>query len=115
MSLIDEMMDTCVFMEKKRTPDGEGGYITEWKESEAEFKAAIILDTSMQARIGESQGVTSVYTVTTHKENALDFHEVIKRLSDGLILRVTSDDKKSPTAATLNMSQVTAEKWSLTS
>lgn len=116
MSLLDEMMEPCVFVDKKRTPDGEGGYITEWEDG-AEFLAAIIRDSTMQARIAEQDGVTSVYTVTTHSGTHLDYHDVIKRKSDGKIFRITSDggDKKSPTGSTLDIVQVTAEKWSLTS
>ena len=49
MSLLDYYLNnTCALMEKKRTPDGEGGWATEWAQG-AEFDAAIILDTSMQS------------------------------------------------------------------
>lgn len=113
MNLLDEMMENCVFVDKKRTPDGEGGYITEWVDG-APFKAAIILDTSMQARIGETQGVSSVYTITTHKNVKLDFHDVFRKVADGKVFRVTSDDKQSPDVSELDIVQVTAEKWSLT-
>ena len=43
-------------------------------------------------------------------------HDVFKRLSDGAIFRVTSNgsDKQAPTVGTLDMCQVTAEKWELT-
>ena len=71
MSLLDYYLNnTCVLMEKKRTPDGEGGWATEWAQG-AEFDAAIILDTSMQSRIAEKEGVTSVYTITTRRANPL--------------------------------------------
>jgi len=115
MNLLDSMMETCVFVDKRRTPDGEGGYITEWEDG-AEFQAAIILDSTMQARVAEKDGVTSVYTVTTHSGTNLDYHDVIKRKSDGKIFRITSDagDKKSPNVSSLDIVQVTAEKWSLT-
>ena len=115
MSLIDEMMEPFVIVDKRRMPDGEGGFTTEWVEG-AEFQAAVVLDSSMQAQIAESQGVTSVFTVSTRKSVALDFHDVIKRKSDGKIFRVTSDagDRKTPKSAGIDMAQVTAEKWSLT-
>lgn len=116
MSLLDYYLNIkCTLMEKKRTPDGEGGWATEWAQG-AEFDAAIILDTSMQSRIAEKEGVTSVYTITTRRANPLSFHDVFKRLSDGAIFRVTSNgsDKQAPTVGTLDMCQVTAEKWELT-
>lgn len=115
MSLIEAMMDDCVIMNKITVSDGEGGFTTEWEEG-AEIKVAIVNDMSIQARVAEQQKVTSTYTLTTARKNALELHDVIKRLSDGATFRVTSDgsDKLSPKVSTLDMSQVTAEKWSLT-
>lgn len=115
MNLIDKMMTACVIMNKTKVSDGEGGTINTWTEG-AEIKAAITTDSTMQARIAEKEGVTSLYTITTKKTVSLEFHDVIKRKSDGKIFRVTSnsEDKKAPDASTLNMVQVTAEKWELT-
>lgn len=115
MSLIDNFFTACVLMEKKREPDGAGGWITEWTEG-AEFDAAIVLDTSMQSRVAEKEGVTSVYTVSTRRSTPLSFHDVFKRLSDGTVFRATSngEDKQSPAVGTLDMCQVTAERWELT-
>ena len=112
MNLLEESMSDVVFLEKVRQPDGEGGFLTAWNEGEP-FKAAITFDTSIQARTAEKQGVTSLYTVTTRKSVVLEYHDVFKRKSDGKIFRVTSDgdDKFTPTSASLNMRQVTAEEW----
>ena len=114
MSLLDEMKTTVCFLEKTRVPDGEGGFKTTWTEG-AKFPAAVTLDTSIEARVAEKQGVTSVYTVTTEKSVVLEYHDVLKRLYDGKIFRITSDgdDKATPASASLNMRQVTAEEWSL--
>ena len=107
-------MTECVLLNKVRTPDGEGGFTTQWTDG-AEFKAAITFDTSMQARIGEQAGVTSLYTVTTQKNVTLEYHDVFRRSADGKILRVTSDgdDRYTPVSASLDMRQVTAEEWTL--
>lgn len=114
MSLIDEFKTPCVMLEKKRIPDGEGGFITSWAEG-AEFDAAVVFDSSLEARTAEQQGVSSLYTVTTAKNAKLEYHDVFKRLSDGKIFRVTSDgdDKQTPERATFQFAQVTAEEWSL--
>lgn len=116
MSLLSEAMEDCRFLNKQSTPDGYGGRIETWTESDATFKAAIVFDTSMEARTADKMGVTSLYTVTTAKNLALEYHEVFKRLKDGKIFRVTSDgdDKYTPASAGLNMRQVTAEEWSPT-
>lgn len=113
--LITYMMTPCVLMEKKREPDGAGGFLVNWAEG-AQFDAAITLDSTMQARIAEKDGVTSVYTVTTRRGTLLEYHDVFKRLSDGVVFRVTSNgtDKQSPNVGTLDIAQVTAERWKLT-
>lgn len=114
MSLLQEYMEPCQLIEKKRVPDGEGGFITSWTDG-AEFKAAVVCDTSMQARTAEKQGVTSLYTVTCEPNAKLEYHDVFRRLSDGKIFRVTSDwdDVQTPKRATFQFSQVTAEEFTL--
>ena len=115
MSLLSEAMTACVMLDKKTTADGYGGYVVEWIKG-ASFDAAIVMDSSMQAKIAEKQGVTSLYTITTTKALNLQYHDVFRREEDGKIFRVTSngDDKKTPASATLNMRQVSAEEWELT-
>jgi hypothetical protein len=114
MSLLDDAMIDVVFLEKTREPDGEGGFLTSWREG-APFKAAITFDSSIEARVGSAQGVKSLYTVTTRRGVVLGFHDVFRRISDGKIFRVTSDgeDKYTPGGASLDMRQVTAEEWVL--
>ena len=114
MSLLNQAYEDVVLMDKRREPDGEGGFTTNWFES-VEFQAAITFDTSMESRIAEKQGVTSRYTVTTNKGAKLQFHDVIKRLSDGKVFRITSDgdDKVTPTSASFQFLQVTAEEYVL--
>lgn len=112
MSLLQQAMTDVVAMEKTRVSDGEGGFIVDWVDG-AMFKAAITFDTSMQSRIGEKQGVSSRYTITTNKNAKLEYHDVIRRLNDGKIFRITSDggDKQTPDSASFQFLQVTAEEW----
>lgn len=114
MSLLTEAMAPCVMLDRTTESDGYGGIITVWNDGAA-FEAAIVIDSSMQARTAAVQGVTSLYTVTTRKALNLQYHDVFRRVSDGKIFRVTSDgdDKKTPGSAALNMRQVSAEEWSL--
>ena len=113
MSMIEESMEECVVMTKVRVPDGEGGFTTTWGEG-AGFMASITFNSSMQARIADKQGVSSLYTVTTAKNASLEYHDVIKRLKDGKIFRVTSDgdDVQTPPRAVFGQYlQVSAEEW----
>ena len=114
MSLLSEAMENCIMLDKTTTSDGYGGYVIDWKEG-APINAAIVLDSSMEARVAEKQGVTALYTITTNKNINLQYHDVLKRVRDGKVFRVTSDgdDKHTPMSANLNMRQVT-EEWNLT-
>ena len=113
--LIDCMMESCVFMEKKQEPDGSGGKKTVWAEGKP-LQAAIIRDTSTEAQIADAAGTVETYTVTVSRSVHLKYHAVIKRLSDGKTFRITSDnaEKKTPLCTALDIAQSTAEAWRLT-
>lgn len=112
--LIDGYLQPCVMLTKKSVPDGQGGFEAIWTDGD-EFDAAIVKDRSLQARVAEKQGVSSVYTITTARGVALEYHEVFRRVSDGATFRVTSDytDSRPPNVATFDFEQVTAERWEL--
>ncbi len=115
MSLLSEAMENCTMLDKRTASDGYGGYSSTWTDG-ADFQAAIVLDTSMQARTAEKAGVTALYTITTPKAINLQYHDVFRRNRDGKIFRVTSDgdDKNTPDSAGLNMRQTSAEEWRIT-
>lgn len=115
MSLIHEFMAECTLLDKKRVPDGEGGFTVAWTDG-VTIQAAISFDNSIEARRAEKEGVSSVYSVITGKNVILEYHDVFRRESDKKIFRVTSDgdDKYTPESSTLDMRQVTAEEWILT-
>ena len=114
MSLLTEAMESCTIYDKRQVDDGYGGFVPGYFPG-VTFKAAIVVDNSIEAQSALSQGAVGIYTVTTTKAINLQYHDVFKRVSDGKIFRVTSDgdDKKTPISAGLNMRQVTAEEWSL--
>ena len=112
MSLLTQAMEDVVMLEKRRVPDGEGGFTTDWADG-VQFKAAINFDSSMEARTAEKAGVTSLYTVTVPTNAKLEYHHCIKRLRDGKVFRITSDgdDKITPPSASFQFLQVTAEEY----
>lgn len=111
MSLLNEAMEGCVLLNKQTSLDEYGGFINTWVDGAA-FNAAIVFDTSIEARTAEAQGVHSLYTVTTPRNITLQYHDVFRRTRDSKLFRVTSDgdDKYTPRSATLDMRQVTAEE-----
>jgi head-tail adaptor len=114
VGLMNDFVEDCTLLEKTRVPDGEGGWTNSWVDG-MEFQAAITYDTTIQARVAESEGMKATYTVTTEKSMPLDFHDVFRRKRDGQIFRVTSqgDDRKTPASASFQVSQVAAEEWAL--
>lgn len=114
MSLLDDAFEACTILNKIKAPDGYGGWIEKYEDG-APFDAAIVFNTSIEARVAEQQGVTSLYTVTTKRALTLEYHDMFRRERDGKIFRVTSDgdDKYTPQAAHLDMRQVTAEEFEI--
>lgn len=114
MSLLDEAFETYIILNKVTDDDGYGGVTTRWVEG-ARIQVAEQFNNSIEAKKAEAQGVTSVYTLTTRKDINLQYHDVLRRIRDGKIFRITSDgdDLYTPASASLNMRNVSAEEWSL--
>jgi len=115
MSLLDDAMEACTIMDKTTVPDGYGGVTTSYVDG-ASIQAAIVFDTSLQARTASVQGVKDLYTITTRRNVVLQYHDIIRRERDGKILRVTTDgkDKETPQGAGLDMRVVNAEEFTIT-
>lgn len=113
--LIEEWKEPCTLLEKRRDPDGEGGFLVHWVDGTT-FDAAINFLSSTQAKIAEAQGVTSLYEVFAPKDIKLDYHDVFRRESDGQIFRITTHagDVETPTSATFSFAKSSAERWALT-
>lgn len=110
MSLIDEFMEPFMLLDKKREPDGYGGFVENWSDS-GTFDGAMVLDTSIEARSAAANGLSSIYTLTTKRGVVLKYDDRIRRISDNKMFRVTSDgsEKKSPVSANIDVRQVTCE------
>lgn len=100
MSLLDDFASKCVLMEKTRKPDGAGGYITDWAEG-AGFLNYQALDTSMEARRAEKEGVTSVYSALVNKTVPIEYNDYFRDTSTGNTYRVTSnpEERAAPRSA----------------
>lgn len=112
LSLLDSMMEKCIFLNHTKAKDGYGGYTDSWTDG-VEFNATIIKNNSTQAIIAERQDVKEIFTVVINSGMTLDYHDVFRRESDGQVFRVTGDstDSEAPDASTVKIGKVTAEKW----
>lgn len=106
--LWQDFMGECVRLEKTSTPDGQGGQTTSWKPSKP-FEAAIVRGSATVSTVAEKAEPSATFTVTT--QAPLSFHEVIRRESDGLVVRVTSEATETPGMASFAFVQYQAERW----
>lgn len=114
MNLLDDFARQCVLMEKNRISDGAGGYITTWTDGAA-FLNYQALDTSMEARRAEKEGVTSVYSALVEKSVPIEYGDYFKDVESGETYRVTSEpaEKQAPRSSTLPLKFFTAERRAL--
>ena len=114
MSLLDDFARPCVLLEKTRKPDGEGGYIVEWTDG-AEFMNYQALDTSMEARRAEKEGVTSLYSALVDKSLPIEYNDYFLDKGTGMTYRVTSnpEEKQAPKSASFDLKYFTAERKEL--
>lgn len=114
LSLIESMMEDFVFLNKVKVDDPVGGYKDDYQDG-VTFKAAVIKNSTTEAQIAEKNGITEIFTIVTDKSMVLEFHDVLRRASDGEIFRVTSRavDSQAPEASTVPIAKVSAERWVL--
>lgn len=114
MSLLSNAMKDCVLLNSELVPDGYGGHKTQYTEGMT-FSAAFVKDNSLNAQVAAVQGVTGLYTITTSRSVILRFHDIIKRISDGMTFLITTDaiDVKTPKSAGLDMRQCSAQEYDL--
>lgn len=113
MSLLDETRETFVMLNKTTVKDGYGSFDTIWSEG-AEFTATIVYNGGLEAQRASIEGVVGLYTVFIPRGTPLEYHSVFKRVSDGMIFRITEDDMQpTPRSSALDLAIMKAEEWSL--
>ena len=116
MSLLTQMMEDYRIMNHVRTDDVYGGHAGAYTEGRL-IQAAIAKNATPEQQIAEKDQIAEVYTVVVDQGVTLEYHDVLKRVSDGAIFRITSRTKDSTAhpASTVKISVVTAERWELPS
>ena len=111
MSLLADFARTCVILKRTRRPDGSGGWLTDWDEGET-FTARFALDSSIEARRAEREGVTSVYSVLVDQDAGVTYGDYFRDQQTKRAYRVTSHpcEKESPRSAGFSLKYFTAER-----
>ena len=110
--LISAMYVDVVKLDSKSVSDGEGGFVTEYIEG-APFTAAITLDTSVATAIAQKDTAKGVFNITTPINAKLVYGDIIKRVEDGKIFRITGKENTTPKVATFQFNTVKGEEWEL--
>lgn len=114
MSLLSDAIETFVIMDRRSYNDGYGSVGYRWEEG-AEIEVAAVKNDSLEARVALRSGVKDIYTIFMSKDIMLRYHDVIKRVEDGTILRITGDaqDAETPKSSAIDVRKAPAEEWEI--
>lgn len=110
MTLLAQSFVPACRLEPLRDPDGLGGENLRWREGEA-FEAAFALLRAAEATVADQTGLRRRFSILTRQGVALRRGDRVKRLSDGLVLRLVSDpaDARTPASSGLRLQQADGE------
>ena len=115
MTLIHSMMTPITRMRRVDVrPDGLFGAEAQYYPV-GTFKGALLKDSSAEARLAERQALREEYTLVVPEGVALAQGDVIRRDSDGLTFRLTSNtcDGEAPAASNVRIARATCERWDI--
>lgn len=112
--LWETQLETALRVIKTEAPDGRGGVQTRLTAGDS-LQIAFSFDESAERTNAEKATAVPEYILTTYKDVALKYHDIVIRARDNKAFRVTSngDDNTSPITSGLNMRQVKAELFKL--
>ena len=97
-------------LDRRTHPDGFGGITDTWVDG-AMFDAAAAMRQSDEMTIAYRNGLKMVYDVVVPETVTLMQNDRIKRVRDGLVIRVTSNtaEMTTPSMSDMHFSQCSAE------
>lgn len=112
MRLYESMLEPFAFMDKLHMPDGEGGTIITYVPA-ATFNAVAVPDSTLAAVVAGVERAKVVYAVYMPSGVSTAFNDIIKRVSDGALFRITDAGQEPPPSATVKLRKAQAERWEL--
>lgn len=108
--VLDQYLTPVCLLKRTVVPDGYGGETEKWQEGET-FNAAFFPEASGDARTAEQRGHRRLFTLLAPQTVHFRHNDRIRRLADGLTLRILTDgdDLKTPPGSRLKLCQVQAE------
>lgn len=112
MSLLLDTAENFIILDKTTTANSFGGYDAVYVDG-ATIQASIYVMSAQEILAAQASQSQARYTILTSKAVNLQYHDVLRRESDGKIFRITTDgdDDKTPESAGLNLRKVDAEEW----
>lgn len=116
MRLITNSMTQCERLVERDASrsDGMGGTQPVWVKLET-FSAAFVYGRTEVGPRGERTCARDICAVIVDRAQALQFHDVIRRIWDGALFRVISNGEEhdTPPGAGLQLRQVRVERWEM--
>lgn len=115
-TLFEQQMESCHIVDKTTVPDGRGGVETVYVEG-APIDVAFSFNDSVSVVIADQEKVTDMYTLITKRKVVLLAGDIIKRDKDASTFKIetNSTDSTPPEISALDMRQVKAKKFKLSS
>lgn len=115
-TLFEQQMEKCHIVDKTTRPDGRGGVQTVYVEG-ASIDVAFSFDDSVSVVIADQEKVTDMYTLVTKKSVVLLAGDIIERDANGNTFKIETNsiDSTPPAISALNMRQVKAKYFKLSS
>ena len=107
---LEDYFESFIMANRNKRADGMGGEEWTWMEG-SEFQAGISTNNTSEAQIAYQAGSRTIFRIVTRKDVILEQKNMIKRVKDGRLYRITSNawDMETPDAAEVQFWQVNAE------
>lgn len=113
--MLFDSMEPYVKMAQTTIEDAGGGYTTGWTDA-LSFKGFVRKEQAPEIDAAGKTTVKEMLTVVVPSDVVLSYHDVIRRVSDGAIFRLTSNtaDDKALAIASIQIAKANCERWVLT-